>query len=295
MIIVPIMGGLGNQMFQYAFGRAMATELDRHLVLDLTMMPTGRPPYLRRYELPRLPIRSVSSIAAPGPETEVLASRPRVGRLGRNARGLVGRRLVREPKEGILLRPDELPAGLAVCFGYWQSHHYFDEIRHDIRHELTPPVAAGGPVAELLDRMAGMETVLVHVRRGDYSSDAKILSIHGLQTVNYYQDAVASIAAEVGGPLTALVVSDDPAWAVQNLEFDVPTVHVEAERPLTTLESLALMSRCTHHVIANSSFSWWGAWLASHDDQRVIRPRRWFATREVDDRLRFPSHWRVAG
>ena len=295
MIVVPIMGGLGNQMFQYAFGRAMTTELDRRLILDVTMMPTGRPPHLRDYELPRLPIApSTRAVGAPDPDAAVLTSRPRIGRLVRALRRRTGRSFVREPEEGTLLRPEDVPHRLAVCFGYWQSHQYFARIASEVRRELMPRVDTTGPVARLLDEVEGTEPIAVHVRRGDYATDAKISSIHGLQGADYYRDAVTSIVRAVNGPVTAVVLSDDPTWAAENLRLDVPAVHAEAAAPLTTIDSLALMSRCAHHVIANSSFSWWGAWLAEHDGQQVVRPRRWFATRKVDEHARFPAHWRTA-
>lgn len=295
MIVVSISGGLGNQMFQYAFGRGMSAALARRLVLDVTKMPTGSSPNLRRYELPKLPLTArVTSLGAPDPDEPFLSSRPLTNQLGRAIYRAVGRSCVREPEEGILVRPAEIPRRLAVCFGYWQSPHYFSGIAPEVRRELTPRVDVTGPVARLLAQVEGTEAIAVHVRRGDYVSVPASADFHGALPYTYYQDAVTQIAEQLDQPL-AVVLSDDPSWAKKNLAFDIPTVHAESKVGLTTIESLALMSRCAHHVIANSSFSWWGAWLAEHDGQHVVRPRRWFAKHEVDAHARFPAHWRTAG
>jgi len=119
------------------------------------------------------------------------------------------------------------------------------------------------------------------------------MRFHGLQSPAYYRRAVGSILGSIDGSATVIVTSDDPSWVARELRFDVPTVHAELEAPLSTVDSLALMSRCDHHVISNSSFSWWGAWLASSAGQQVIYPQNWLVDRAVDAAFRFPSTWRA--
>ncbi len=298
MIVVSILGGLGNQMFQYAFGRAMATNLDRRLVLDLSRMPTGEPPFLRRFDLAQLSIAADVQMVGGGGRR---MSREQHGnvrvRHGHRLVAAASKHLLRrwwvdEPIGDVVLDSAEIPDGLAVCHGYWQSPLYFDDIATNIRNELRPPLKKSSLAHEALVKCADRQTVAVHVRRGDYFRDMQTNAFHGVQDASYQAAAVESIAAKLGEDVVALVLSDDPTWAQEALDLGIETMHIEARQSLSALESLALMSRCQHHVIANSSFSWWGAWLAEHADQHVVYPELWFADQEIDTLFRFPRHWR---
>lgn len=290
MIIVKIMGGLGNQMFQYAFGRAVATRLSRELVFDLTSMPTGRGPHRRRWELPQLAIRSTRQIGARGLQVQPDPKGQILRRVTREGFRALGWWRVDEPADDHLIDVDAIPKRIAHCVGYWQSHHYFSSISDAIRFELQPKKQLWPAVANFRRQVGDRTTVAVHVRRGDYVSDARVAKVHGTLDGAYYRGAVASIAANVEKPL-AVVFSDDPMWAVDNLQLGVETIHVEQKQRLTAVETLGAMSACSHHVIANSSLSWWCAYLAQHPDQQVIYPHRWFIDRTVEPNFRFPSHW----
>lgn len=290
------MGGLGNQMFQYAFGRALAQRLGRRLVLDLSLMPTGRPPFLRPYELESFSLPDAVARIGGVRSAQAATERSRPFELGlriarRAMRGLV----VTEPEEDRVLEAEEVPRGLAVLVGYWQSHLYFADIATTIRAELTPPLSASLPEVHALARAERGDVIAVHVRRGDYVAQPDAATFHGVQEASYYERGVSSILEGSDSRATVLVFSDDPEWAEKVLRFDAPTIHVERERPLSALDSLALMSRCTHHVLSHSSFSWWGAWLAEHPAQQVIYPSRWFTSRPIRPGFRFPSHWTGIG
>lgn len=290
MIIVPLQGGLGNQMFQYAFGRGVSTALDRRLVLDLTMLPTGKGEHRRTYGLDVFPIRSGVLRLGLGRDER---GNGVVSASGRAARRMLRRRILAEPESDALVGLEEIPAGLAICVGYWQSPTYFEGIRAEIRQELTPPIPVGSGAARVLDEAGDEPLIAVHVRRGDYVQRRGVSAFHGARSADYFHRAVHSIVDRTGDRASVVVLSDDPAWADANLRFRVRTIHAELQHPLPTVEALAVMSRCQHHVIANSSFSWWGAWLAEHPDQRVVYPRKWFASRDVDPQFRFPVHWRA--
>lgn len=291
MIIVKVVGGLGNQMFQYAFGRAIAAELGRELVLDLTSMPTGRGPNLRQWELPSLRIASVLQIGARGLERHP-NPRARVRRrILRSALGALNRYRIYEPADDELLDVAEVPGPIAHLVGYWQSHRYFDGLGEVIRSELQTKNGPSLATGEILRRAGDRETIAVHVRRGDYVTEPRAAQLHGALPNSYYEGAVARIAEHVDKPL-AVVFSDDPEWAAKNLDLGVETIHAEQDRALTSIETLSSMAACSHHVIANSSLSWWGAYMATHQGQRVIYPKRWFLDRSVDPEFRFPTHWR---
>lgn len=292
MIVVTLMGGLGNQMFQYAFGRGLAHRLGRRLVLDLSMLPSGAPPHQRVYGLGDLPIsRTVTSLAAFRFRTSLDKPRPRVRAASDVLRRRLGRFVVREESTEQRLPDARIPHRIAICVGYWQSESYFCDIASTIRDELTPRIASGSAVARLLGSMGSSARILVHVRRGDYAIDPRTRDFHGLQPASYYSDAVTRILSATRDDAIALVLSDDPEWAQQNLRMPIEMRHVEFSHRLSAVEALGLMSRCEHHVISNSSFSWWGAWLAQHSEQRVVYPAKWIRDYDVNKFFRFPGQW----
>ena len=139
--------------------------------------------------------------------------------------------------------------------------------------------------------MTSTDSVMVHVRRGDYVSLAAAAANHGTCTPEYYRAALDLLRQTVPAP-TLFVFSDDPAWATANLRFDVPTRYVSHNPPSEPDQDLRLMSACRHAIIANSSFSWWGAWLGQGERRVVIAPSRWFADgRPTPDLI--PTDWRT--
>jgi len=292
VIIVPLFGGLGNQMFQYAFLRAASSELDRMPVMDLTVLPTGRSPYRRYYELGSFSLHpTVRRLGLTSDQRDGFA-RKTLMRAGDTFRRSLSRVTVHEDlKVDRFVDFETIPSLLSVCSGYWQSHRYFENIADAIRKELTPRIDARGRVSSLLSLANGRETITVHVRRGDYASNDRIRQVHGVLSASYFRRGVRRIVETLTSSPLAIVLSDDPEWAAENLSLDIETVHAELEFRLSTVDSLALMSRTQHHVLANSTFSWWGAWLAEHPNQHVIYPEPWFASRSVDETFRFPKKW----
>ncbi len=291
MIVTTIMGGLGNQLFQYAAGRAAALRTGRPLVLDATLLPSPADGGLRRLDLPQLPIAAARTLRRPGrrgrerpPSAAHAALRPLLRRALR-------RWTVVDPMtHDVLVDLTRPPGPVALLHGYWQSHRYFADLDDLIRSELTPDVPRGGRVNDLLRATDGRDLVALHVRRGDYVTDPGVARVFGTQGEGYYRSGCDHVLAGCDRPIV-VVVSDDPAWAAANLDLGVETLHPELEGPLVPVEVLAVISRARHAVIANSSLSWWGAWLGSHATQRVVAPRRWFAGREVDPVHRFPPSW----
>jgi hypothetical protein len=141
-------------------------------------------------------------------------------------------------------------------------------------------------------RIAGCNAVSLHVRRGDYVSNPDSSRVHGLCGADYHQAAVRRIAEVVPQP-HLFVFSDDPQWAAGNLHLDHPATIVTGNDTRRDYEDLHLMSLCKHHIVANSSFSWWGAWLDTNPDKIVIAPERWFAHEQHDTRDLLPPTWQV--
>lgn len=293
MVVVDLQGGLGNQLFQYAAVRAHASPLEPVLNLRLLRRDTKR-----RFALGAYPIKAqiVDSSALRPP-----------GRLRRWA-ALAGWRTgslrqypfdapVYGEEDSCGCYDERVAAQLApvVLRGYFQSERYFSTIASALRQELTP-LCAPSPTCLQIEhaiRDAGQVSVSVHVRRGDYASDPKALAFHGLLGLDYYGPALALLCAQVAAP-QLFVFTDDPGAATALLPPGLPATMVSG-RGLSDVDELALMSTCHHHVIANSSFSWWGAWLGAPQGM-TIAPRRWFAQpSDAAIRDRFPAHWHVVG
>ena len=281
VIIVQLKGGLGNQLFQYAVGRRLSLTLGVPLKLDLSFYKRHSQ---RTYELDQFCIEA--GIASPW---EVARWRgPRFLARITQRLGLLPRLVLEKSFEfdpAILHLHDG-----KYLDGYWQSYRYFTDVAPDIRREFvvrTPPSEAD---RTLLDRMARCDSVCLHVRRGDYGSNPIALQYHGLCTLEYYRTAVEGLAAQLHAP-ELFVFSDDMPWVKQHLRFELLTTHVEHHGVDSAPLELRLMAGCRHFVIANSSLSWWAAWLAANENPIVYAPRRWFADSTINTADLTPPAW----
>jgi len=155
-------------------------------------------------------------------------------------------------------------------------------------------MAPGSWSAELLARSVSGNAVSVHVRRGDRVSDPRLAGVLGSCPAAYYRRAWRLIRERVRDPLF-IVFADDPAWARGQLTFLDPVKFVSDPGHRPDHDDLWLMTQCRHHVIANSAFSWWGAWVADAADKVVVAPDRWFANPAYNGRDIVPPAWaRVA-
>jgi len=291
MVIVRLVGGLGNQMFQYAAGRAVAHRNQTQLKLDVSALERDA---RRNYKLHHFNIQE--RFASPEELARVKGtSGNRLTRLVLLfSRGLLPRyrwTVIQEDYIGPFDPSIMAASGNVYLAGYWQSEKYFTNIQDIIRHEFTvkyAPDAQSRAVAEMIDRIPC--SVSLHVRRGDYVSSPRTARVHGTCDLTYYQEAVKWIAERVPQP-HLFVFSDDPGWITENLHVSYPTTLVTHNDATRDYEDLRLMSLCKHHIIANSTFSWWGAWLCPNPGKLVVAPRRWFNEFEADTRDLIPDCW----
>jgi hypothetical protein len=181
-------------------------------------------------------------------------------------------------------------SGTAYLNGYWQSEKYFmdagDAIRSDFDLSCGP-----SPVSErIAGSIANSQSVSIHVRRGDYVTNSAVGGYHGEQRLDYYLASIKHIAQNVRSP-HFFVFSDDPVWCRTNLKLEHPVIYVDHNGPETAYEDMWLMSLCKHHVIANSSFSWWGAWLCRNPEKIVIAPKKWFVDESINTIDLVPDTW----
>lgn len=283
MIVTRLEGGLGHQLFQYAAGRRLARARGVPLFVDRSSVDLGGRPY-------GLGPFHINAQQAP-PEARAGFEATTV--TGRLIRRLRGRRLVPERSPRFDPAILDLP-GHVYLHGHWQSEQYFADAADTIRADFTWTAAPGSWSSDLLARIESGNAVSVHVRRGDRVWHPRLASIHGTCPVAYYRRAWRLIRERVRDPWF-VVFSDDPAWARAQLTFLDPVKFVSDPGHRLDHDDLWLMTRCRHHVIANSAFSWWGAWLSPAENTVVVAPDRWFADPAYDGRDVVPPSWaRVA-
>jgi hypothetical protein len=292
MIIGNVVGGLGNQMFQYACLRALGldTAMPLAIVADTFVNYVGH----NGLEIDRvfkLPIRQATRqelIELIGP----WRTHPRMRRwlAHPTLSWLAGPNFIAEPSFSYWqgLKPAAQFGG--YLHGYWQSARYFARHADIIRSDLAFKTDLCGVNRTLADRIGESASISVHVRRGDYVNNPKTLAVHGVCSLDYYLAALLRMTERYPGA-QVYAFSDDPEWVQEWLLPRFPEMTVVAHnKGADSYIDMQLMSMCTHHIIANSSFSWWAAWLNPRLDKTVMAPKQWFA-KNTDTADLLPAAW----
>ncbi len=264
MIIVQLLGGLGNQMFQYAMARRLALKHQTALKLDITAFQTYR---LRFYELGCF---NIAQTFAASDEKQSLT-------------------LIKEPHFHFTRRALKYPDNVYIE-GYWQSEKYFKDIESTIRQEFKVKEEPAGLNKEIGNEIRTTNSISIHVRRGDYVSNPVTNKYHGVCSRDYYQSCINGLVSRVSDP-RFYVFSDAPEWTRENFSLSYPVRFVTHNGVEKAYEDLRLMSLCKHNILANSSFSWWAAWLNENPDKIVLAPKRWFNRDELDTSDLIPDSW----
>lgn len=291
LVITKVFGGLGNQMFQYAAGQALASRLRQPMEIDTRSIYREGAAH-NGFELSRVFMMDPAQ-ATDRSVARLLGWRsPRL--VQRVLRRLSTPRLcnpyVPEPHFHYWPAFEELRAS---CYldGYWQSFLYFSSSAAQLRTDFRFRLPLEGENARVAEQIAAApRSVSIHVRRGDYVSSRQTASHHGTAGVEYYRAAVALISASLIQPPQFFVFSDDIAWARASLTLPADTVFVAHNTGTDSHFDMHLMSRCQHSIIANSSFSWWAAWLNRNPDKIVIAPLRWVLA-PYDTATLTPASW----
>lgn len=285
MIVSRIAGGLGNQMFQYAAGRQLAERLGTAFYCDLTPFENYK---LHACALHRFSLQATMMDRATRFQFPIRFG----GSWWRRLLRINGPHLSLFREADLAWQPEiDSVTDNSYLVGYWQSEKYFSNIRTTLLQEFSLPSPAIGRDLEVIKAMQSSMSVSLHVRRGDYVTNAATNQVHGTCDEAYYQRAVSMLSEECG-PLHLFVFSDDPAWCRANLKFAHQTTVVDHNDAARNCEDLRLMSYAKHFVIANSSFSWWGAWLSTYHTKIVCAPKRWFRTTERNESDIVPETWR---
>ncbi|WP_247236066.1 alpha-1,2-fucosyltransferase [Telluribacter sp. SYSU D00476] len=291
MITIKLKGGLGNQLFQYATARALAVKHQTRVAFDLSFLlkrEADAPHTFREYELAALTIPPVEPSLI-----EKLAfglmDIPARKLLQRIVRRVIAGKVYNEKSFSYDPAIESRTAARTYLNGYFPSERYFKSIEPLLRTELR---FIGQPDASVVHRIRNSCSVSMHVRRGDYLTNPSARQYHGLCSPDYYRRAVAYLASK-RPDIHIFVFSDDLPWARQHISFPHPIDFVEGNLGANSYLDMQLMSMCQHHIIANSSFSWWGAWLNPSPDKIVIAPKRWFADETAQSQTQdiVPDSW----
>lgn len=285
MVIAHLIGGLGNQMFQYAAAKALAAKHTTFLLLDTSSFDSYT--LHQGFELDRI-FSGDFNIAQKADVQKMLGwqslnsvksylHRPVLSWLRNKA-------LAIEPSFEYWQGFERLSADTYLS-GYWQSERYFisaeDIIRADFR--FSTPLSAEN--VELADMIGNSESISLHVRRGDYVNNSAYASC----SLDYYKSAIEYLTKQLESP-TFFIFSDDINWVKENLKLEYPHIYIDNNQGDQSYNDMRLMSLCKHNIIANSSFSWWGAWLNANDAKNVIAPKKWFNT-DMNSKDLIPASW----
>ena len=267
MIIVKLKGGLGNQMFQYATGLAVASWQRGELKLDITGYDDPR--YVnantpRQYRM--FPFNLSASIAT---INEVKKSRNPLGIISKLLRAFNQRVL---KKHYVDYDASLFKKRNNYLEGYFQSEKNFVEVKDKVLKEFTLKKESEIFLTEK-NKIDKIKSVSVHIRRGDYVTDPKTNSTHGICSKEYYEKAIDLIRSKIESPIFYFF-SDDILWVKKEFGEHEDFKYVSNPR-LEEYEELFLMASCSHNIIANSSFSWWGAYLNKNPQKIVIAPKKW--------------------
>lgn len=295
------MGGLGNQMFQYALGRHLSIKNEVELKLDNSFLLENIPNITKRdYELGIFNIKENFATAEEikyfkkfGHKAGHINLLFNMGYLPLPYNFFVANWRKYASERHFHFDPEVLKLSSHVYLeGWWNSEKYFKDIRNTILHDFTIMILPSPKNKESAQEIKKVNSVSLHIRRGDYVTNKSTSDYLGALDIDYYRQAIKIIEDRVKNT-HFFVFSDDIEWAKENLPLDRNVTFVDWNNGNTAYEDLRLMSLCKHNIIANSSFSWWGAWLNKNKEKIVIAPERWFknAKESVNTKDLIPSSW----
>jgi hypothetical protein len=294
MIIASLNSGLGNQMFQYAAGKSLARHLQSELLLDITWFKqSDRAQTPRSFELMVYPIKDkiakedvIDQLIRPSSHGIFNRIKHKINR----SRPIHNQWSFIEPH--FHFYSDFFKAKSPVHIeGYWQSEKYFQSISEEIRTLFSLEIPENDPSKKWVDLIHSQaQPVSIHVRRGDMVKNPEVAKIHGSCNLDYYQRAMSYVENKIKQP-RYFVFSDDIDWCKEHLNSKFPIEFVSGNEGDRSYWDIQLMRHCKHNIIANSSFSWWGAWLNKTPNKIVLAPINWFNHTDSDTKDLIPNNW----
>lgn len=285
MIVVKIFGGLGNQLFQYSSAKALANRHNTELMLDLSWFNSPQKNNtIRKYELSKFQINALVANF----EKQIFDFTPAQMLKNIFKKNPNKFKYFKERKFGFTEEFYNLPDN-TYLMGYWQSYKFFESNRQDLIKELSKINDCNYECDEFVKKLHSINSVAVHVRRGDYVTNSSAAKFHGTCSIEYYLNAINLLRKIVDKPQFYLF-SDDMDWVRMNINFGDDIHYVKSAYPQDAQHDFLLMRQCKHFIIANSTYSWWPAWLGSDAEKIVIAPENWFI-KKIDTKSLFPESW----
>lgn len=292
MIIIKLQGGLGNQMFQYAIGKKLSLLHKTKLKLDLSFLLDRVPRQNFTYRDYNLNIFSLKIESATPEEIKPFISYldSKTKRiiytylfLGKKNKYINEKQFTFDPAIFKLTRNIYLD-------GYWQTEKYFSDIKNVLYNDFNIKIPQDEKNQEIAKIIKDTNSVSIHIRRGDYIENKQTYNVHGVCDLDYYNNCVNLLLKQIENP-HFFIFSDDHQWAKENLKLDYPMIFADHNDESKNYEDLRLMSQCQHNIIANSTFSWWGAWLNQNPDKIVYAPKKWFNDTSRNTQDLIPDQW----
>lgn len=275
-IFVKFIGGLGNQMFQYAFGLSLEKRCKAKVYYDKSFFDIKGS---RNYELNNFKLKLKTTNNWLLKFNECIKPRQK--------------KIIKETEDSIYNEKFYNLKNYNFYDGYFQTYKYFDDYRNDILKAFELKTPLNEENEKMLKKIKSSNSVSLHVRRTDYLYKEE-LKIRGVCDLDYYGKAIKYIEKNIKAP-HFFVFSDDITWCLEHLKFQSKYTFVDINDAQSGYFDMFLMKNCKHNIIANSSFSWWGAWLNEHNNKIVIAPKiwmiRWNETEENAGRDLIPSDW----
>ncbi|WP_369753181.1 alpha-1,2-fucosyltransferase [Flavobacterium sp. WC2409] len=290
MLLIKLQGGLGNQMFQYSFASILAKKNNTSVFIDASFFERtekrlGFTP--RKFEL--VIFNNEYTVAS---NADILSFHylSKINKVKKKL-GFCYPKIYVESTFGF--QTDALSIQSPVYLqGYFQSYKYLVGYEGFIRQLFSFPVDKLDDINNgLLIKIKNSNSISVHIRRGDYVNDEKTAQYHGSCSLDYYLEAIKLFPSK-NMDLTLVFFSDDSDWVKEQFN-DLPysKIVVDHNKDENSWKDMLLMSFCKHNIIANSSFSWWAAWLNTNPDKTVIAPKNWFRTKDLDTTTLIPEEW----
>ena len=280
-VIVNFCGRMANQMFQWAFGKAYEVKQNVIPVFD----DSEETLKLNCFKLNKY-IKLIKK-----PLWNIILRKIILNRKLRNKITKLKFNIpIVEENNFCQYQPELLEQKSPVYFkGFFQTEKYFSELREHLLNDFELTIPLNKANQEILNKIQSCESISVHFRRGDYTKK-RVADKYGSCSVNYYKNAIKLIAEKIDKKPTLFIFSDDINWVKENVKFEYDTIYVDVNTGKTGYFDLELMKNCKHNVIANSSFSWWGAWLNNNPNKIIIAPKTWMKVLDNDYDI-IPDSW----
>ena len=282
MIYVRIRGGLGNQLFQYSAARSLADRLNVNLGLDTREYNANSP-----FEMG---LKHFNIRAEFNPKGLMKHKKNGFSKYILDIALGNHKNVYKETNLGFNNLFHSLP-NKTYLKGYWQSEKYFENNQKNVFRDLQIIAPQSKKNIKISENISKTNSVSLHIRRGDYVTNSAYNMKHGTCSLDYYKKSVDYLSKSLNKNFTIFAFSDDPEWVFKNLKLPMDIQFIEHNSSKKNYEDLRLMSQCNHNIIANSSFSWWGAWLNKSPKRTIISPKEWFADKNIKNIDIIPNNW----